>query len=86
MANNFIFSPLEGNDKRIVIDAMEQRVFKKGDVVIKQGDPGSELFIVDSGNLECLRKMDSLSPEKLLKTYGPGDAFGELALLYNAPR
>ena len=26
------------------------------------------------------------SEEKYLKTYEPGEAFGELALLYNAPR
>ena len=40
--------------------------------------------MVENGVLSCFRK-DGES-EKELRKYQPGDAFGELALLYNAPR
>lgn len=36
--------------------------------------------------MECYKKFAGLEEEKLLKTYIPGESFGELALLYNAPR
>lgn len=84
----FMFALLDNKEKTIVLNAMEEHTFKKGDTVIKQGDDGDVLFCVDSGALNCYRKMkkDDEEPGTLLKTYGPGDAFGELALLYNAPR
>jgi cAMP-dependent protein kinase regulator len=44
------------------------------------------LFVVDEGELDCFKKFKEDEDEKLLKTYKPGEAFGELALLYNAPR
>jgi len=44
------------------------------------------LFLVDSGELDCFRVFVKGEEEKFLKTYIPGEAFGELALLYNAPR
>lgn len=54
--------------------------------MIKQGDDGDNLYIIDKGELDCYR-LTSKSPEPVfLKVYTPGDAFGELALLYNAPR
>lgn len=45
------------------------------------------MFVVDKGELECTRK-NNKSDEKpsFLKKYVPGELFGELALLYNAPR
>ena len=86
MASNFLFSALEGNDKKIVIDAMQERRFEKGEAVIVQGEMGEDLFIVDQGHLECYKKFDNQPQEKLLRSYNAGDAFGELALLYNAPR
>lgn len=42
------------------------------------------LYVVDAGELDCFKTFPE--GQKLLKTYKPGEAFGELALLYNAPR
>jgi cAMP-dependent protein kinase regulator len=41
---------------------------------------------VEEGQLDCFKKFGAEEEPKFLKTYEPGDAFGELALLYNAPR
>lgn len=49
-----------------------------------QGDPGEEFYVVDSGVPEVYVKKDGAEVKVL--TYGEGDAFGELALMYNAPR
>ncbi len=42
------------------------------------------MFIVFSGKLKCTRTEGE--EEKFLRTYSNGEVFGELALLYNAPR
>ena len=84
---SFLFNNLEANDIDLVIGAMEEKNFKSGDYVIKQGDNGDCLYIVDSGELDCSKRFTSNPNEdKYLKTYKSGEAFGELALLYNAPR
>lgn len=44
------------------------------------------LYVVDSGQLDCYKTFKAEDGPKFLKTYQPGEAFGELALLYNAPR
>jgi len=55
--------------------------------VIQQGDKyGQHLFVVDSGELDCFKELEKSKEPKFLKKYKPGEAFGELALLYNAPR
>ena len=59
---------------------------RKGDTVIRQGDDGDNLYVVDSGELDCYKKFSGSDEDKHLKIYKPGEAFGELALLYNAPR
>ena len=50
--------------------------------MIKQGDIGNELFLVDSGIFKC--EIDESETE--VKMYEEGEAFGELALLYNTKR
>jgi len=82
----FMFSALDEKEKKIVIDAMEEKHFKAGDKVITQGDDGDVLYVVDSGKLDCFKRFGKDEPNTYLKTYGPGESFGELALLYNAPR
>lgn len=62
------------------------KFLRTGDLVIEQGAMGDVLFIVDSGALDCFKQFKKDEESKYLKTYQPGESFGELALLYNAPR
>merc|ERR1712230_123312 len=49
------------------------------------GDNGDFLFMIETGTLDCYIKKPDGSEIKV-KTCAAGDAFGELALLYNCPR
>lgn len=43
--------------------------------------------MIDAGELDCYKRLKKTDNEDtFLKTYNPGESFGELALLYNAPR
>lgn len=65
---------------------MDERRVKPGDEIIKQGEEGDVLYVVESGVLSCFRLFAGKQEPTFLKKYQPGEAFGELALLYNAPR
>lgn len=84
--HSFLFGNLDPKDLEVVINAMEEKVFEKGENIITQGEKGDCLYFVEEGKLYCYKKTASEQSPKLVKEYGPGDAFGELALLYNAPR
>ena len=86
LSKSFMFAALEENEKNIVINAMEEKKFKKGDLVIRQGDDGDVLYIVMSGTLDCFKRFGDDTKDTHLLTYEPGGSFGELALLYNCPR
>ena len=81
-----MFKALNNEEMEIVIGAMTERCFKSGEVVIKQGEAGAVLYVVEEGQLACHKLFDGSSEPKFLKNFEPGDLFGELALLYNAPR
>lgn len=81
-----MFRTLEPSDLQIVINAMEEVKFSKGDCVIKQGDDGDVLYFVFSGELDCHKVFPGQKNPTHLLTYKPGTSFGELALLYNTPR
>lgn len=44
------------------------------------------MFVLESGELNCTKLFKGNTEPTYLKTYQPGESFGELALLYNAPR
>merc|ERR1711957_588058 len=76
---SFLFQNLEAKDLNIVIDAMEEQK-------VEQGENGDCLYFIEEGSIECFKRFANTTEDKLLKEYQPGEAFGELALLYNAPR
>ena len=86
LEKNFMFKNLESKNQEIVINAMEIKEYKNQDVVIKQNDDGNEVFIVSKGKLKCEKVFKEREEPKFLKEYVSGEVFGELALMYNAPR
>jgi len=61
-----------------------QRELAPGEVVFEEGEPGDELFVVHSGEIELTRR----TPAGLRRVarYGPGEFFGELSALEGARR
>ena len=84
--SSFLFSNLDQKELEIVINAMDEKKYKPNENVITQGESGDCLYVVEEGNLDCTKHFTEDGEEKYLKTYIPGESFGELALLYNAPR
>jgi len=56
-----------------------------GETVIKQGDIGDVFYLLEEGNIDVFIKKGDADETKV-HTYKPGDGFGELAIMYNAPR
>lgn len=82
----FMFSALNPDELEIVLLAMQDVNKKAGELVIKEGDEGDVLYVVEKGELACTKIFSGNTEPTWLKDYAPGEAFGELALLYNAPR
>lgn len=86
LSESFLFNSLDEKEFEIVIDAMTEVKLKPGEVIIKEGDDGDYLYVVENGKLQCSKIFPGNTEPTNLIVYNPGGAFGELALLYNAPR
>merc|ERR1712028_136553 len=83
LGKSVIFSHLPKTSQLQLNDAMAKEGFTDGAEIIKQGAIGDKLFLLKSGEVKVYVEK---AGAEAVKTYAPGDAFGELALLYNAPR
>ena len=81
-----MFKYLEDRDLEIIVGAFQLKQFQENDMVITQGDDGDELFLVSTGYLNCYKVFGNDTQPTDLKKYKTGEVFGELTLLYNAPR
>jgi CRP-like cAMP-binding protein len=60
------------------------REFTKGTVLFKEGEPGKEMYVVQSGKVNITKTVRDT--DKILATLGPGEFFGEMSILNNKPR
>jgi CRP-like cAMP-binding protein len=60
------------------------REFAKGAVLCREGEPGHEMFVIQSGRVTIGKAAGDL--EEVLTTLGPGEFFGEMSILTSRPR
>jgi cAMP-dependent protein kinase regulator len=82
-----LFSALSRTALRALVEAFEVRVVPAGGVLIEEGSPGTEAFIVARGEHEVCRAGGGEDGEKIvLARLQNGQVFGEMALVSRAPR
>ncbi|GAA5887815.1 hypothetical protein JCM5296_001776 [Sporobolomyces johnsonii] len=99
IANNLLFRNLDEDQHNDVLNAMKEVTVQAGTEVIVQGAVGDFFYVVEEGSFEVWvrgppthtyagpgQSITQPGEEKKVAQYGPGGSFGELALMYNAPR
>lgn len=81
-----LFEHLDETQLRTVKDAMFRVSKEEDEVIIKQGDDGDNFYVIESGDVDVYIDSSGDEPSKLVNSYNNGDSFGELAIMYNAPR
>lgn len=99
ISNNLLFRNLDEDQHKDVLNAMKEVTVPEGTEVIVQGAVGDFFYVVEEGSFEVWvrgppthtyagpgNSISAQGEEKQVALYGPGGSFGELALMYNAPR
>jgi CRP/FNR family transcriptional regulator, cyclic AMP receptor protein len=75
-----IFADLDRRELERIAASMKQRTFRKGDQVTTEGQGGVGFFVIEDGQARVTVGGDER------RMLGPGDYFGEVALLTDRPR
>lgn len=75
-----IFANCTPEEIAAIASVAQESHFEPGQIIVTQGTPGQAFYLVLSGRVEILRDGTSLG------AFGPGDFFGEMSLLDQAPR
>lgn len=63
---------------------IEEKVFKEGEILFEEGDPGNEMYLIRSGKIEISAKAAGM--KKTLAVLKEGDFVGEMAIIDGSPR
>jgi hypothetical protein len=80
LRGNAIFAPLPASMLEQLADGLMQVRATAGEQIIRQGDRGDRFYVIEDGTVEV--SVDGQPPREL----GPGESFGEIALLRDVPR
>jgi serine/threonine-protein kinase len=58
--------------------------FPKGSYIVREGDKGDAAYIIESGKCDVLKIIDGAV--SVMQRIGPGEVFGEMAVLTDSPR
>ncbi|MEA2660704.1 MAG: putative peptide zinc metalloprotease protein [Chloroflexota bacterium] len=75
------FRDLEGRELDRIAARVQTRRYEPGEVVIQSGERGGGYYLIREGTASV-----SLPDGRTVRTLGPGDGFGELALIFGVPR
>ncbi len=81
-----LFAGLDKKDLQVLTKACQERTYKAGSTLIKQGDTGVGLYVIISGTVRITQANNPDKAEVDLGTAGQGSILGEMALLDDLPR
>jgi len=64
--------------------AAHVRPFRAGEIIFATGDVGDGLYVIETGRVQIAAAVNSSGPQRLA-SIGPGDFFGEMAVVDDAP-
>ncbi len=80
-----VFGGLEGRSLERVLSALEERDFPTGSTIFHAGELGRTMYLLAQGEVEVICTNGAGKSVSLLKL-GPGECFGEMALVELQPR
>jgi CRP/FNR family cyclic AMP-dependent transcriptional regulator len=80
-----LFKDIAESELATLARSLRERPLRRGQVLLREGDVGEEMFIVLRGSL-VISKPVTGRVEQVLARAGPGDFFGEMSLFDRAPR
>jgi NADH:ubiquinone reductase (H+-translocating) len=75
-----------GHTRTNQTDRITRAHYRPGDDIFLEGSPGTHFYVIDRGEVEILRRDEQGQPNQIVHVFGPGEFFGEVALLDNQPR
>jgi CRP/FNR family transcriptional regulator len=80
LANVPLFAGIGRKELKRLVERMSQRTFSEGEVAVEEGRGGAGFWLIQDGDATV-----SVGGE-IVRTLGPGEYFGEIALLDDGPR
>ena len=80
-----ILKTLDDYERMTIADALESDIWQKGETIVTQGEPGHTFYIIVEGTVD-VHKTNEKGEKTFLGKFGPGEYFGEIALLLDQPR
>jgi CRP/FNR family cyclic AMP-dependent transcriptional regulator len=75
-----IFAGLHAAARSEVARALEECSFHAGDLIVREGEPGNRLFLIQAGQVEVVKHL-AQPQETILAVLGPRDFLGEMSLI-----
>ena len=73
----------------IVVTTPERELIKehfaRGAIIFRKGEMGDKVYVIENGQVKAVEEEPG-KEEKVIRTMGPGDHFGEIALIRRIPR
>jgi len=80
-----LFQELDPLELGEVAEICLKEKFEDGEVIFKEGNPGDKLYIILKGEVEIFKELGE-GKEEILARLRPGEYFGEMSLIDDAPR